>query len=134
MKGFKPDLNYVSFCLSEKFLAILFYLLFCFTRLDYPGISEADLAELLGVNPSLAPTVTSDSSKQELDLQITGNKAKTTPTSSNHGSGDDEKTTEEPGSEVPPLVNGTAAGDGGDENATTEPLSDLDFISSQSSQ
>ena len=96
------------------------------------------MAELLGVNPSLAPTVIkNDPSKQELDLKITGNKIKTTPTttpSSNHGSGD-EKTTEEPGSEVSTLVNGTTEGDNG-ENTTVpaEPLSDLDFISSQSSQ
>ena len=92
------------------------------------------MAELLGVNPSLAPTVIkNDPSKQELDLKITGNKIKTRP-SSNHGSGD-EKTTEEPGSEVSTLVNGTTEGDNG-ENTTVraEPLSDLDFISSQSSQ
>ena len=65
------------------FLQTLFY--FSFFWYFNSDISESDLAELLGVNPSLAPTVIkNDPSKQELDLKITGNKIKTTPQQHHH--------------------------------------------------
>ena len=89
------------------------------------GISEAELADLLGVNPSIAQTVLPvDPSKKDLDLKIIGN----TPTAaSTTNVTEDDKGTEEPETELLPFVNGTA-------DVTAEPLSDLDFISSQSSQ
>ena len=82
---------------------------FSFSQKDFPGchfswpeftlgISEADLAETIGCNPSL------HQESEPVDLKITGNEAKVISQEI------EEK--EEP----------------------TEPLSDLDFVSSQTSQ
>uniref|UniRef100_A0A7M5UZ27 Uncharacterized protein n=1 Tax=Clytia hemisphaerica TaxID=252671 RepID=A0A7M5UZ27_9CNID len=82
------------------------------------GLNESDLADILGVNPSLAKDPFIPKAKKELDLEIKGNaeiKKAEEPVKPT-------KTELEP---EEPVVNGTTNG---------EPLSDLDFVSSKSSQ
>jgi len=84
------------------------------------GISESDLAGLLDCNPSLVTETTRPEVSKELNLEIKGNdeRPKSFIDDVVKENADDTKVEPE---EL--LVNGTG-----------EPLSDLDFISSQSSQ
>ena len=93
---------------------------FCYIFLS--GVSESDLAGILDCNPSLVTEIAKPEATKELNLEIRGNdeRPKSFINDADQKVSSDVKKEE---TEDSPLVNGTG-----------EALSDLDFISSQSSQ